>query len=291
MKRFLFIIPLTPPHLLSPLRKDLFSLFISALQRQAYENWEGLLFGEDEKADGKIKYIKTNAVSKEDKFLVAVDYLKSLNHKPDYVVRIDDEDLISPYALKYASQFDFDCYADKYHTFYDITTGKTTQNKREWLPNTIIHKFEHVLEEIRKPGDVLINNDNVSLLGLDHDIYWEKYYRDKKILWSDRSNPIYLRILSPTSITSQQENQHKTWNNKAQADFNQYVKGYGPWVYKPLSGFGEYDAELKRIWEKFSGAPVKKKISASVFFDYLKYYYEYYSKKASKIYFSFEKNK
>src|SRR5688572_29071712 len=122
MKSFLFITPLTPACFLTPLRKELFSLFLDSLKKQTYDNWEALLFGEEERIEGKIKFIKTEAVSKSDKFLVAIDYLRSLNNKPDYVIRIDDDDLISPNVLKHVSQFDFDCYADKYHAFYDLTT-------------------------------------------------------------------------------------------------------------------------------------------------------------------------
>ena len=284
MKSFLFIIPLTPQSYLTPLRKELFSLFLSALKQQTYENWEVLLLGEEEKKDGKFTYIRTEAVTKEDKFLVAIDYLKSLKIKPDYIIRIDDDDLISPNVLKRASKLYFDCYSDRYHTFYDMSTGKISQSRREWLPNTVIHKFEHALANVRNSNEMLVDNNNFSLIGLDHNIYWEKYYRDKKILWSEIENPVYLRILSPTSITNLINNQEhvKTWNHNSQLAFNKYTIGYGPWVYKNLSGFRQYYGDLKLIWERFSGTPIEKQRTSLMLFDYLKYNFNFYTKKEIK---------
>jgi len=291
MKKFLFITPLTPSRFLTPLRKELFLLFLNALKNQTYDNWEALLFGEEEKIDGKIKFIKTNALSKADKFLVAIEYLKSITRKPDYIIRIDDDDLISPNILHYVSQFNFDCYADKYHAFYDITSGKTSLSKREWLANTVIHKFDHVLVQVRKANEVLDKNDNFSLLGLDHDVYWGNYYRNKKILWSDKDHPIYLRVLSPSSITS---NIHESpmlsnWNGDLQMKFNKYTNGYGPWVYKRLSDFSTYYSDLKLIWKNYSGVSVKEQLSVSVFFDYLKYYLKFNKQRGRVITFSSEK--
>ena len=69
MKKFLFITALTPARLLNLLRKDLFLLFLSSLERQTYENWEALLIGEEGKKNGKFTFLKTNSVSKEDKLL------------------------------------------------------------------------------------------------------------------------------------------------------------------------------------------------------------------------------
>lgn len=285
MKSFLFIVPLTPARFLTPLRKELFSLFLSSLKNQTYDNWEAFLFGEEEKTEGKIKFIKTQAITKGDKFLFAIEYIKSLKSPPDYIIRIDDDDLISPNVLTQVSNLDFDCYADKYHAFYDITSGKTSLSKRGWLPNTVIHKFEHVFVQVRKSNEVLVGNDNFSLLGLDHDVYWANYYQDKKILWSDKDHPVYLRILSPTSITSniRESPVLNKWDNECQRKFNEYTKGYGPWVYKKLSDFSGYYNHLKLIWTNFSDISIKEQLSMSILRDYFKYYFKIKKQKGRSI--------
>ncbi len=270
-KSFLFIIALTPSDLLSPLRRSLFELFLKAMKSQTYDSWEALLIGEEDKTDGKLKFVKTPAISKQEKFLFAIDYLKSLKIKPDYIIRLDDDDLISPTVLTRVSQLDFDCYADSYHAFYDIVTGKISLNKREWLANTVIHKFEHAIAEIQRIKEDKGVNTSASLLALDHNLYWEKYYRHKKIIWSDKRNSVYLRILSPTSITSHLTANYSVWSENVQEEYKQYVKGYGPWVYKTLSDFIKYEGDLKLIWEKFSGSPFEKRMSPLVFLDYVKH--------------------
>ena len=56
MKQFLFVVPLTPTKLLTPLRRMLFQEFIRALNNQKYSNWQALLIGEEEKQEGNITY-------------------------------------------------------------------------------------------------------------------------------------------------------------------------------------------------------------------------------------------
>ena len=275
MNSFLFVVPLTPMELMTPLRKELFNMFLASLKNQTYPNWEACLLGEEERIEGKIKFIKTEAVTKADKLLWTVNYLRNLKNKPDYVIRMDDDDLISPNILSRIAQLDFDCYADKYHTFYSLTTGKVSSNKRPWLANTVIHKYEHVFAEIRKPDEVLMDNDNFALLGVDHDIYWKEYYQDKKLLWSDKDHPIYLRILSPTSITSKLPDNYGKGVNKVtdrEADFKRYLKGYGPWTYTKLQDFSGDSDSLKQIWERHSGRAIDGGEFVDTMVDYLKYH-------------------
>ncbi len=74
-KRFLFIVPLTPKRLLTPLRNLLFEQFLNAMRNQSYSNWEAILIGEENKDDGNIKYVSLLAESKEIKLIFAKEYI------------------------------------------------------------------------------------------------------------------------------------------------------------------------------------------------------------------------
>src|SRR4051812_13632626 len=106
MKKFLIIVPLTPARLLTPIRKKLFEVFLQNLQRVEYDDWQAILIGEQEGNTGKIKYKKIGAESKELKLVFARELMRDLKIKPDYVLRLDDDDLINPTIFKQLSNFD-----------------------------------------------------------------------------------------------------------------------------------------------------------------------------------------
>ncbi len=261
-KSFLFITPLTPKKLLTPLRKALFEQFIMALNDQSYQNWQALLIGEEEKTEGNIKYVKINAVSKEIKLIFAKEYILGLKQKPDYIIRIDDDDIINPNILEKIAALDFDCYADNYHTFYDLVSGKISQQKRSWLANTVIHKYEHAMKEVTE--------DNIPLLQADHSKEWIKYYSNKTLIFSQVKDPVYLRVLSPTTVTSgvretdmkKMGDAYKEFMDKASAyihisdmdllEYNKYLKGFGKWKFKILKNYSAQQKRLDSIWEGFS---------------------------------------
>jgi hypothetical protein len=193
-KRFLFIVPLTPKRLLTPLRNLLFEQFLNAMRNQSYSNWEAILIGEENKDDVNIKYVSLLAESKEIKLIFAKEYILNLNIKPDYIIRIDDDDIINPFVLERIADLDFDCYVDAHHAFYDLTTGMISLQKRDWFANTIVHKYEHAMKEMEE--------DQIPLIQCDHSKAWVNYYKNKKILFANKKFPIYLRILSPTTVTS-----------------------------------------------------------------------------------------
>jgi hypothetical protein len=250
MKKFLFITTLTPRSLLSPLRASLFDLYKDALNGQTYSNWEALLIGEEEKKQGRIIYKKTDAVSKTDKLKVAYDYLLSLEVKPDYIIRLDDDDLISQYALERAAKLDFDCCSDLHHTFYDIASGLVSQQDRDWLPNTIIHKYEHAVAPYGDSGKLLFSQD--------HSQAWHRYYADKKVHYVPKSEPVYLRILSPTTITSKIDPLHsERFENIDMNAYAAYLKGFGKWRNFNLADFKVYQPQLITAWEEFSGTKIK----------------------------------
>lgn len=263
MKKFLFITPLTPTKLLTPLRKMLFQEFIRALNNQKYSNWQALLIGEEEKQEGNIVYAKIKAESKEIKLIFAKEYILNMDVKPDYIVRIDDDDVINPNLLEQLSKQDFDCYADKYHTFYDVVSGKICQSEKGWLANTVIHKLQHALTEI--------GEDKLALFTCDHSKEWLRYYKDRNLVFAPKNHPVYLRVLSPTTVTSgihdiknnsiydrYEEFKSKVIKLKNRSDINfssysNYLKGFGRWKYKNIDDFNTNTVCLDKVWEEFSG--------------------------------------
>lgn len=242
-KRFLFITPLTPKHLLTPLRELLFNQFLFALNNQSYPNWEAILIGDEEKTEGKIKYLKVQALSKEIKLIFAKEYILNLKEKPDYIIRIDDDDIINPFVLEKISGLEFDCYADNYHAFYDIVSGKISQQNRPWLANTVIHKYEHAMIEY--------GVDKTPLFLCDHSKSWHDYYKDKKVIFSSKKHPIYLRVLSPTSITAE-TNELKS--------YNLYLKGFGKWKRISLNPFARLVSDIEKSYIGLTGLNRKKNI-------------------------------
>lgn len=238
MPRFIIIVPLTPKKLLNPIRLKLFNIFFENLKRIDYENWEAILIGEEEKLDGKIRFKKIGAESKEIKLIYAREYLKSITPKPDYVLRLDDDDLINPYIFEIIKNSKFDCYADKHHLFYDLLSGRTSFQPRPWLANTVVHKYECAMEEI--------GEDGMTLLQCDHSKVWIDYYRERRIIYANLRHPVYMRVLSPVSITSllfQSEIQNGLnelnldLTNDELMKFKKYLKGFGVWKNRNIANF------------------------------------------------------
>ncbi len=261
MKKFIFITTLTPEQFLTPLRKSLFELYLQALQKQSYTNWEAILIGEFAKKDQNITYLRSEAVTKSDKLKVAFEYLSQLEIKPDYIIRLDDDDLISPDLLTRISTLDFDCYSDQYHSYYDITTASTSQQLRHWLPNTIIHKFEH--------GMAPYGESQLSLFMHDHSQAWHVYYADKKIVWAPKKHPVYLRIISPTTITSKMDpGKAVNYADFDKEEYSRYLKTFGNWKRFSCVDFTMHLDRLIKIWENFSQQRIERKKKS--FFNFFK---------------------
>lgn len=257
MKQFLFITHKTPSALQSPLRKDLFGFYLEALHAQTYRNWKVLAIGEEESEQQNIKTVKLDASSREAipaKLAEIYERRDVCNYleSSDYIVKLDDDDVISPTILENASLLDFDVYHDDWHTFYDISSGMLTQEFRSWIPSTCIHATRHALAPI---NDGPRNYYSNSVLYTDHSKVWHTYYRDKHIVKAKREHPVYLRILSPTSITAGAKKAPIL--ALSDIDFNQYytyLKSFGYWHGTSAHDFDAYKAQLSKIWMDFSGS-------------------------------------
>lgn len=238
-KLFVFVVPLTPEKLRSSLRYDLMQVTVNALKAQQYDNWRALLIGEEEREEGQLTYLKSAKSWKNDKLDMAYDYIQKMDPKPDYLIRLDDDDVIHPEQLQIASELDFDVYGDQYHAFYDMISGKTSLQLRPWLPNTVIHKLEHAFTPTDPEGNPLFMNDHSK---------WHEYYRDKNVQHTKKDKPVYLRILSPSTVTANRgkDNVTATLEYDEHA-YKKYLKGFGKWRNKSIEGVETAIDQLRDI--------------------------------------------
>lgn len=262
MKKFLFVIPQSPKRTITPFRQRLIDLSLQSLRAQESDQWEAWMLGEENKADGNLTYFQSPVETKEEKLHWAVDLLLNAKSLPEYIIRFDDDDIINVSALKKVEGITFDCYADKHHTFYDAASGRLSQQVRSWLPNTVIHKTEHALAQYGEYHYVVKSDKRKPhLLQNDHSKWWHTYYANKKVVYADKSSPLYMRILSPTSFTAQ-----GGVNTSEHQSYNEYISKFGDWNAVVPAVFQPYIDELMKAWEKENGplwAPVDSKSNRS----------------------------
>jgi hypothetical protein len=230
MNKFCFLIPRTPTSMRSELREMLWEACKHALINQVETNWTAIIIGDDEiKPDDKrFIYIEGDEIWKIDKLKIAIEFIKDLKIKPEYLIRLDDDDLFSKNALAKLDKMHFDCAFDEFHAFAEVITRRVSLQERDWIPNTAIHKFEHAVNYIT------YNNQNKMLFVFDHDTVWKHYYKNKITIKSDKKSPIYLRILSPVSITS-----FANHSGDSLKQYSNYLMKFGKW-YHVLTDFPEF---------------------------------------------------
>jgi hypothetical protein len=256
MKKFLFVIPQSPSVSLSPFRKSLIDTSIASLKGQQSSDWEAVFLGEEKKTDNNFNYLNLGGVSKEEKLHHFIDWIRMQENKPQFIIRFDDDDVISPFVLSKANELDFDCYADRHHYFYDTSSGTCSAQIRPWLANTVIHKTEHALAEFGEYHKGVSGSRKPALLQNDHSKTWHEYYKDKKIIFTSKEQPVYLRNLSPTSITGNAGNAYEN-----------YRKQFGTWDAAVPAGFESYVTEMRKIWNREFG---ELKVYHIPFFEKLK---------------------
>ena len=226
---FLFIIPLTPSSHLTNIREELQENCLKALKNQKYKNWKALLIGKDfpcKVKDDRFIHLPIEDI-KEIKVQHATKYLKDNQLKFDYIIRLDDDDLISDSILSLHQNTKADIIVDIEHWYIDWTSKRVSKDFKPWFPNTCIHKSENALTT---SGDLAQSymrkvNTHVSLIENNHSNF-HNFYKGKKIIFTPSNAPIYLRVLNPDSITSNSDN-----------NYTEYLKNYGNWNSKTPNGF------------------------------------------------------
>lgn len=236
---YLFLIPLMPIAKMNPQRSALRKLCFSQLRKLncSYRVW---LLGDIEKNDTDFEIIKVKGVSKEDKLREAAKMLEASVVPPaKYLVRLDDDDLINPEVFDAFAKEDFDCCTDRYHSFYDLSSGKVSSQKRNWFPNTTILRYNHAMQKVPVQGGTALTGKRNFLIACDHSRAWHLYFADKKVKYTLKNKCLYLRILNPGSITAR-KNTH--------TEYGEYLSGFGTWSSPfPLKDLSLQE-DLKDIW-------------------------------------------
>jgi hypothetical protein len=261
VKRFVFITHKTPQAKQSVLRKKLYDLYLRSLNEQTYLNWKVLIIGEEESENGKFKTVKIDqgAGTEFGAKLVEIYARKDVRdfiETSDYLVKLDDDDIISPFILEKVADKEFDIYFDEWHTFYDVTSGQITQQKRNWIASTCIHKTQHALAPINNTAKNYYSN---SVLYSDHSKVWHSYYANKTKLIAEKKDPVYLRVLSPTSITAGAKKiPLRTVNDVDLNEYYLYLRSFGDWNVSNTTHFDRFRQELTLAWSEFSGRSQKE---------------------------------
>ncbi|MFW5983005.1 MAG: hypothetical protein ACOCQ4_00775 [bacterium] len=226
---YIFIIPRTPFSQRNSFREKLWSTCLKSLYNQTYQHWKALLIGhniEIPNNNDQFTNIQFEG-TKEEKLQKATEYIIQNNIPGEYIIRLDDDDIINPTILEKASKLIFDLYVDKHQWFWHYESGKISQRVWNWLPNTCIHKRDHALTEWGnfangnfkrfKKQALLIENDHSQL---------HPYYKDKKIVFTEKTHPVYLRTITSSSITAQNAQDHEV-----------YLKRFGLWHRNNLKDF------------------------------------------------------
>jgi glycosyltransferase involved in cell wall biosynthesis len=255
MKKVVFITHLSPKGIRSSLRQVLIDTMEKSLHAQTYTNWKALWIGEQEREENKIKEVVCTDKQGFTALYARQDVLDYINDC-DYLVKLDDDDIIMPYTLEKGLNHEFDVYCDQYHTFYDCSSGTLTQQKRPWIASTCIHKKEHAW--MNQNGVGKAENFINSLFYGSHGRDWIAYYSDKKIVYAEPEMPVYVRVLSPTSITAGAKKFPVLTNEDIEMSaYFDYIKQFGDWHSAHIQGFDAFKSDLERGWVNFSQTPLQ----------------------------------
>lgn len=265
---FVFIIPRTPLKMRNSLRNELWQISLNSLINQSCKNWKAIVVGDttsDKLNNDFFISLNFDEFTKREKIDIALNYLKTNSTlAPSYLIRFDDDDVFSEHFLKYIDELPikFDCYFDEHHTYIDLVYLKLSQKKNNWIPNTAIHKYDYAIK--------VCGPENIQLLAQDHSSYWHIFYSDKNVYNTQKHNPIYYRVLTPTSITSGMNISEINWEM-----YLKYLNGYGPWI--ALKNSCQFYNSFKNITVNyFKTKPV---LSYTYWvYNYLKYFKNIFSK-------------
>src|ERR1700739_1921198 len=136
---YLFIIPRTPLKYRTSLRDELWEITKKSLIEQTSKNWRAIVVGNTKNDTLNSEYFTTldfDDYPKLNKIEKALDYIKNdLIIKPEYLIRLDDDDFISGTILAEIDKLTqkHDCYFDTYHTYIDLIYLKISQRNNDWI--------------------------------------------------------------------------------------------------------------------------------------------------------------
>lgn len=233
--KVLFIIPKTPKKFSSDFREELFLLTIESLLKQTFRSWNALIVTDDEKLkfkDDRLIVVNSFVLSKKEKIDVAIERIWPIRSNYQYVVRLDDDDIISSTILEDISRKKkFDVYLDLWQSFYHYETGGIAQSVFSFPANSVIIKTSVAFSNFNYDGDgprYMINNQHNNYLFCP---------KINNIKVSRRNAPIYVRTVTSSSITAGQSH-----------DRHEYLNWFGTWKYRvKLAGFSFKRESTPRI--------------------------------------------
>lgn len=228
MNSYLFIIPATPKKYMNGVRVQLQNLCVGHLIKQNYSNWKALWISEDAPRVNDERFIHVNYEGgKEEKLQVASQYIIENNIKGDYIIRLDDDDVFNTQILSQIKDKDFDLMVDKHQAFWLFDSPYFASRVWYWFPNTCIHKRENALAVFGKLASDAIKrlNTEVRLIENDHSKL-HSFYANKHVVFSGKDNPIYIRTITDSSITSMNSE-----------DQDAYLLNFGYWKKKKYTNF------------------------------------------------------
>lgn len=220
-----FVVPLMPDNLRNELRDELWRLCRNSLINQKNQNWKAIIIGNDflstEMPCNKFIYVEGDALTKKDKLSLALNYIDTqVEEKPNYLIRLDCDDLISPDFLRSFNNIKHcDLYCDRYHICIDPVHLAISYRDADWVANSAVHLYKHAVTPY--------GPNKEPLFIIDHALYWKEYYAGKSIIYTKKSNPVYYRVLSPFSIS---RNNTKERNSGIESEYAYYLTGFGPWI-------------------------------------------------------------
>jgi hypothetical protein len=232
LNRFLFIVPLTPLAKQTAERKRLQQLCIRSLNSQTYRRWQALMIGEHlpESASGDRFIHVPYEAAKEEKLQYCTHYIRTAGLQSDYVIRLDDDDVINPEILEKLADADFSIYVDLYHSYWRPDVNEVAQTVKQWFPNTFVIKTSLALEPFGTfpPGDHRNLKEKPLLIENEHNVIHEFFVQRKlPVTFAKKSDPVYLRSVAADSLTARQS-----------GDRRSYLKSFGRWRANRLRTFG-----------------------------------------------------
>lgn len=260
MPEVLFLTHLTPIKKRTKLRQSLIELWWYAIHQQTYQNFKLLIVSEDKIEtlfQNKIQNIlwlqikdKNNIRSELEKLYESKEVIDFIM-KSEYTIKLDDDDIISPTIVQNTIHKNFDICYDEWHTFYDICSGRITQQKRPWIASTCIHKTSCVFS--KHTDNEKENIYTNSIMYTDHSQVWHRFYSNKNKWITSPQHPVYMRVLSPTSKTAASPKPIRKFEDIDFKAYHTYLKTFGYWKPAPTHDFDDYLSLLSEVWKKFSG--------------------------------------
>lgn len=190
------------------MRLALRQLCLTTLLNQTYTNWRALLIGQqhpDDPVTNQFVFLPFEG-HKEEKMQKAVEHILACNMPGDYLIRLDDDDIINPRVLAQLKSKTFDLFVEKYQSFVHVESGRIAQKVMYWFPNTCIHKRVHALAAFGAlpPGNYQRYSSSPVLIENEHNDFHHYYHHRHHIIYARKKEPLYLRCISASSITALQ---------------------------------------------------------------------------------------